>query len=223
MRGEPTSPVSSRLIIFDLDGTLVDSSTDIANAVNYATGPYGLAPLSVTETIGLIGEGLTRLIEKILGPGRMHLHAEVMRRFLEHYEAHLADSTHAYPGVPETLGLLPGCRKAVVSNKRERFSRKLLAELGLLHFFDLVVGSDSVPERKPSPLPLQHAMRVLGAGPAHTAIVGDSVYDMEAGRAAGIRTIAVTYGYHDRSRLVGADILIDDFRQLESIFDAGRV
>lgn len=214
--------MSLRLIIFDLDGTLVDSSTDIANAVNYATGPYGLAALSVTETIGLIGEGLTRLIEKILGPGRMHLHTEVMRRFLEHYEAHLADTTRAYPGVPETLGLLPGFRKAVVSNKRERFSQKLLAELGLLSCFDLVVGSDSVAGRKPSPLPLQHAMRVLGAGPAHTTIVGDSIYDIEAGKAAGIRTIAVTYGYHDRSRLLGADALIDDFRQLESLFSPGR-
>lgn len=216
MRMENPVPgvMKPRLIIFDLDGTLVDSSEDIANAINYAIRPFKIEPLTIGRTVDLIGEGLTRLVEKILGNDRMHLHAEVMSRFLEHYEEHLADHTQPYPGVPETLALLSEFQKAVVSNKRSRFSEKLLAELRLLPYFDLVIGSDSVPEKKPSPLPLIHVMQKLGAVPVYTLMVGDSPYDIQAGRAAGVRTVAVTYGYRGRGQLKDADIMLDDFREM---------
>ncbi len=198
-----------RLVMFDLDGTLVDSSVDITNALNYATRPYGIRELTVDQTIGLVGEGITRLIEKIVGEGNAIM-PEVLDRFIRHYSDHLVDFTVPYGGVRETLEQLHGYKKAVISNKRESLSRRLLEELGLISYFDLVLGSDSAEERKPSPKPLQMALAAFGLKPAAAAIVGDSNFDIEAGKAAGVLTIAVTYGYRSIDYLRAADYIISD-------------
>lgn len=119
--------VAIRLLIFDLDGTLVDSSADISNALNYAIGPYGIPELSVPETIALIGEGLTRLIEKVIqqkAPG-LDLSA-VVNRFLRYYSAHLADHTRPYPGTEKVLRGLVEYKKVIISNKIESLSVKVL-------------------------------------------------------------------------------------------------
>ena len=119
-----------KLIIFDLDGTLVNSIADITNALNYAIGPYGFEQLTVERTISLVGEGITRLIEKLVGQKAdlkaTDLKDVVLKRFLEYYSEHLTDFTVPYPGVPETLEMLGNYRKAVISNKREDLSRRLL-------------------------------------------------------------------------------------------------
>jgi phosphoglycolate phosphatase len=216
------------LIIFDLDGTLIDSSVDITNALNYALEPYGFKPLTVSDTIMMVGEGITRLIEKIVGDKDAALKADVMHRFLEHYEDHILDSTREYPGVRETLERLHSgnYRKAVISNKRESLSRMVLSGLGLLHFFDIVVGSDTTPERKPSPVPVLRVLSDLRVEPHGAVIVGDSNYDVDAGKAAGIVTIAVTYGYRPREAIAHADYLIDRMVDLipliEKINSCGR-
>ena len=208
--------VMIRLIIFDLDGTLVDSSVDLTNALNYAIAPYDMGQLSVEETKRLVGEGITRLIEKLLGDERRGIRQAVMDRFMEHYSAHLVDFTRPYEAVPEVLGMLHRYRKAVISNKRESLSKRLLLHLGLLQFFDAVLGSDSVGEKKPSPKPVLRVMEMLSCNPDGAVIVGDSNYDLEAGRAAGIGTIAVSYGYRDVSLLQQADIIIPRFQDLPS-------
>jgi len=203
-----------KLIIFDLDGTLVDSSIDITNSLNYAIEPYDFQKLSVEKTISLVGEGLTKLVEKMLGEDRKEILPEVLKRFIDHYSAHLTDYTRAYPGVRETLEELSAYKKAVISNKREFLSKRLLEALGLAVYFDSILGSDSAGERKPSPKPLQKVMEILSFRPEETLMVGDSNFDIEAGKAAGVTTIAVTYGYKEISVLRDADYMIDDMRKL---------
>lgn len=208
-----------KLIIFDLDGTLIDSSIDITNAINYAIEPYGVKPVTVEETISLVGEGITRLMEKILDRGQTREIGKdiLVDRFLDHYSAHLVDKTTVYPWVRETFERLKGYKKAVISNKREALSTRILNDLGLLKYLDLVVGSDTTPERKPSPVPILHVLSKLNIRPEDAVIVGDSNFDIEAGKAAGIKTIAVTYGYRPLDLLKGADFIIDRMDELIDI------
>jgi phosphoglycolate phosphatase len=208
-----------KLIIFDLDGTLVDTSMDITNALNYALQAYGFKKFTVEETVQMIGEGITRLIEKVLGQEKLQLKDEVIRKFLDYYSEHLIDYSNVYPHVRETMEKLNGYKKAVISNKREYLSEKLLEKLDLLRYFDLIVGSDTTPERKPSAIPVIHVFTKLGVQPHETIMVGDSNYDIEAGKKAGVKTIGVTYGYREKQYLVNADFLIDSFEYLLSILD----
>ncbi|MBZ0157490.1 MAG: HAD-IA family hydrolase [Alphaproteobacteria bacterium] len=214
--------MSLRLIIFDLDGTLIDSSPDIADAINYAIDPYGLPPISVEETIGLVGEGVSRLMEKLIEREGIPADKDLLvGRFLEYYSAHLVDKTMVYPGVRETLEQLAVYKKAVISNKRESLSGAILQKLGLAPYLDIVVGSDTTRERKPSPVPVLYVLSHLGVSPEEAVMVGDSNYDIEAGRAAGVRTVAVTYGYRPVSFLKGADFIIDSLSALPDI--AGKL
>lgn len=208
-----------KLIIFDLDGTLVDSSVDLTNALNYAIAPYDIERLTVQNTISLVGEGITRLIEKLLGPAKIDIRQHVMDRFMDYYSAHLVDFTKPYAGVPETLSALHIYNKAVISNKRESLSKKVLQELGLSRHFDAVLGSDSVGEKKPSPKPILRVMEMLSCSACETVIVGDSTYDIAAGKAAGIRTIAVSYGYRDASLLQEADRIIAHIAELPQVLE----
>lgn len=199
-----------QVIIFDLDGTLVDSSVDICNAINYALEGSQIAAITVPEAIALIGEGINRLFEKIVEIYHIPSDKELLvQRFLDHYSAHLADNTTVYPGAVDTLKALDGYRKVVISNKREDLSERLLDLLGIRKYFDLVVGSDTTPERKPSPVPVLYVLSSFGIAPEEAVIIGDSTFDIEAGKAAGIGTIAVTYGYRPLSMLKRADHIID--------------
>lgn len=217
--------MSVELVIFDLDGTLIDSSPDIASSVNHALQPFGVPPLTVEETRELVGEGVTRLIDKVIERRRENLPSGaaepdrmlLLRRFLDHYAAHLTDHTTVYPGVGETLERLAGHRKAVISNKREDLSVAVLRELGLLRHFELVLGSDTTPERKPSPVPIRFVLARTGVRREAAIIVGDSNYDIEAGRAAGVRTVGVTYGYRSVDFLRGADFIITAMPELVDV------
>ncbi len=211
--------MSVRLIIFDLDGTLIDSSIDITNALNYALQPYSLKKLSVGDSIKLIGEGINRLIEKIVGDMGGEVVDSVTRRFLEHYTKHILDYTTEYPGVRETLAGLDKYRKAVISNKKEGLSKKVLEGLGLLKYFDIIIGSDTTPERKPSPVPILKVLSELKIDACDSVMVGDSNYDVDAGKAAGVRTIAVTYGYRPRDVIAHADYLIDRMVDLAPLIE----
>lgn len=210
--------MSIRLIIFDLDGTLIDSSIDIAHAVNYAVEPYGAAQMTVPEVISLVGEGISKLMEKIVA--REGITADpglLVERFVYYYDSHLIDNTTVYPGVREVLEQLGAYRKAVVSNKRESMSVKVLEQLGLAQHMDMIVGSETVKERKPSPMPVRHVLSVLGIPPEEAVIVGDSNYDIEAGRSAGIKTVAVTYGYRPVDSLQEADYIINSMSELPGV------
>jgi len=211
-----------RLLIFDLDGTLIDSSQDITNAINYAITPFRATPLTVSEIKERVGSGITKLIESLIPPkippypplekgDRGDFKEEAINRFLEHYSAHLLDNTKAYPQVKETLLKLKNYRKAVISNKREALSKRCLEGLGLLGFFDVVLGSDSVSEKKPSPMPVLEVLQRLGVSKDEAVVIGDSNYDIESAHSAGVKIIAVTYGYRSNEVLKGADFMIDEF------------
>ncbi len=203
-----------KLLIFDLDGTLVDTSKDIANAINHAIKSSGVKPLSVEKIKTMVGYGITKLIENLVPS---HFREEALNRFLEHYAEHLLDNTKPYPQVKETLSKLSSYKKAVISNKRERFSMKVLEGTGLLGFFDIILGSDSVVERKPSPIPIFEVLKRTDTSKDEAVIIGDSNFDIEAGKAAGISTIAVTYGYRSKEYLKEADFMIDAFGELFNI------
>jgi phosphoglycolate phosphatase len=203
--------------MFDLDGTLVDSSTDITNALNHAIAPYGYERLSVEQTKGLVGEGVTRLIEKVVGPSGIEKAGYVLNSFIDYYTGHLTDSTRPYPGVKDTLEMLSEYKKAVISNKMESMSRRILSDLGLMKCFDAVLGSDSTDEKKPSPKPLLQVMNMFSLRPDESVMVGDSSFDIEAGRAAGTVTVAVTYGFRAPDTLRDADFLINTMEELGPI------
>ncbi|MDO8446489.1 MAG: HAD-IA family hydrolase [Deltaproteobacteria bacterium] len=209
-----------KLVIFDLDGTLVNSITDITNSLNYATEPFGLYPKTVEEVAALVGEGITKVIERVLGDERLQYRDDVVKRFLAFYSEHIVDNTFPYPGVKETLERLSGLKKAVISNKREALSIKVLEALDLLRFFDLVIGSDSTNEKKPSPVPVLHVISTMGLTPEDSIMVGDSDLDIAAGKSAGVKTVGVTYGYRDRAFLTDADYIIDEIKDLPLIIQS---
>lgn len=206
-----------KLILFDLDGTLVDTSRDITKALNYAIKPYSPKILTVEDTIKMIGEGITKLVEGLLENEKSQVKDVAIKRFLDYYSEHLIDYASIYPHVRETLERLDGYKKAVISNKREFLSIRLLDKINLLKYFDLVVGSDTTSEKKPSALPVKYALSRLCAEPDESVIVGDSNYDIEAGKKAGIKTIAVTYGYKQRYLLMNADYIIDSLQELPQL------
>lgn len=203
-----------RLLIFDLDGTLIDSARDITEALNSAMGP-GVEPVSVKQTKMMIGEGVMKLLVKLLDQRHVTTDRRVlMERFLAYYSSHLDVYTAPYEGVEETLTQLDTYKKAVVSNKLERLTLKTLDSLGLLHHFDYVVGGDTSPERKPSPKAILPVLERFGVKPEESVLVGDSIYDVQAGVAAGTRTVAVMYGYGSPGFAKQADYRITRFGDL---------
>jgi phosphoglycolate phosphatase len=204
-----------RLIIFDLDGTLVDTISDITNALNYAFEPAGAGSFTPVEAAGMVGEGASKLLQRAaekrdLNPGLK----ELLARFAEFYEAHFADKTTIYPEVKETLDMLTAYKKIVISNKFEGLSRRILDHLGLSKYFDILIGSDTMSEQKPSPMAVFHVLSTLAIKPEETIIVGDSAIDVQTGKAASIRTVAVTYGYGMEGFQDEADFAIKRFSQL---------
>jgi phosphoglycolate phosphatase len=208
--------MKTSLIIFDLDGTLVDTSLDLTNSLNAALSPHGLEPLTKERTKELVGEGVSNLITKILAPEkREDLFDRVLGDFIAHYTEHVADESAPYPGVMDTLnGRLSDYRKAVLTNKRTNLSVKLLEALGMMEHFELVAGPEDVPAQKPDPAGALHLLDKLGADKDEAVLVGDSEFDVLTGRNAGIRTAAVAYGFRPRMDLLDADVLIDRFADL---------
>lgn len=198
--------------MFDLDGTLVDSSRDIAAAVNAALARVapGSAAVPLDAILSYVGEGARLLIVRSLGHAGLDLSADdVLPVYLECYEERLLDTTRLYPGIREALDALAGTTLAVLSNKPGDFSRTILEGLGVAVRFARVWGAGDVPSRKPDPGGILRLMDELGVAAADTWMIGDSATDVGTARAAGVRVAGVTWGFHPRElRAAGPDRLI---------------
>jgi phosphoglycolate phosphatase len=186
---------ATRLLVFDLDGTLVDSKEDLANAVNVALESFDLPPLPNPVIYSYVGDGASALILRALPPGKAALLPEVLARFLAYYQRHLLDTTRAYPGVVGALRKWAGIyRMAVLTNKGVAMTREILSGLSLDDYFFEVRGGDSFGTKKPDPEGLLYILREAGVEAEEAVMIGDSRNDVLAGKAAGTVTCGVMYG-----------------------------
>jgi len=215
-------------VLFDLDGTLLDTVSDIARALNRALGEYNLAPLPIADVSRMIGRGSPILIElataargRALGDGEK---AAMLERFFHHYGAmEEGDESDAQPyaGAGDALRILHDAhmRIAVVTNKHHRFASALLQRLNLMQWIGAVVGGDTCERRKPDPEPLLFACQSLGLSPSRVLMVGDSINDVTAARAAGIPIVCVPYGYNEGRdpRSLACDAMIETLADLPGL------
>lgn len=180
--------------LFDLDGTLIDSADDIALSLRLTLKDLGKEDLMPQDVRKLIGGGVRALLEKVLGEEFRKEHVSLFR---EHYLRNAVVHTELFPGVEEVLHELraKGKTLVVITNKMKLLTDKILEELGIDELFDLVVGGDSFPEKKPSPLPVLKSLEITGGKPERSIIVGDTAADIEAGRSAGTKTALAAWGY----------------------------
>jgi phosphoglycolate phosphatase len=202
---------SVRALIFDLDGTLIDSKRDLIRSVNAMLRELRRGELAEETISGYIGHGAPQLVARAMGNGSTDEERQrALQFFLSYYEEHKMDSTCAYPGVAETLEQLARMPMAVLTNKPVRISVRILDELGLSQYFRAIYGGNSFETKKPDPLGARTILRELGAAPGEALLVGDSEVDVQTARNAGTLAAAVNYGFgvHDRGAYP-ADIYLD--------------
>lgn len=185
------------LIVFDLDGTLIDSQRDIAESANEMLETYGAAPRPVEEVVRMVGEGARILVERALAAAGLDpQEVGALDRFKTIYDRRLLTHTVPYRGIPDVVrAASTQASLAVLSNKPAAPTRRLLDAFDLARYFTWVIGGDSAFPRKPDPASLQHVMGEAGAAPASTLFVGDSMIDVETARRAGVRLCVVLYGF----------------------------
>jgi len=195
-------------MLFDLDGTLVDSLPDIAASANHVLQSFDLPLLEDAAVRGMVGDGLVKLLERAIGE-QCPEPDTALRLYREHHWDQCIALVEPFPGVADCLSgwQTAGHPMAVVTNKPARFVHRILDHLGMNQWFDAVVCGDTTPERKPHPAPVLEALRILDHDGNGAVMVGDSPNDLLAGRAAGLRTVAALYGYGQESELrsIGAD------------------
>jgi len=214
--------VAGNLFVFDLDGTLIDSSGDIAVAANRTLESYGRPPMEREAIKEKIGWGVNMLLAQLMPGIDEAVLLEARSRFLAFYGENLMVETRLYDGVRETLFSMRerGRELAILTNKPEGLSRRIISELGLEDLFVDIVGGDTFSERKPHPAPLLHIIREAGVGTYETIFVSDSPIDCETGRRAGVFTVGVAYGFRPVEELKDAccETIIDSFGALLEMF-----
>ncbi len=191
-------PGNRHILVFDLDGTLVDSAADIAGAANDTLAEYGAPPLGLDAIARMVGDGAPMLMERALAASGLAVTlAEVMPRFVIHYDAHATRLVKPYPAVVETLSVLQddGYRLGICTNKPAAATRLVLAACDMESYFSVTIGGDSLPQRKPSPEPLFAAIAALEGTPDQAVMIGDSATDLACAEAAGIPALIIPSGY----------------------------
>jgi phosphoglycolate phosphatase len=205
------------VLIFDLDGTLVDSKKDLTASVNYVRQQFNLPVLTEEEIGRFIGNGALTLIRRALADQATETNVQAgLQMFLSYYRSHMLDSTRLYPGVAETLDRLADFELAVLTNKPVHFSCAMLDGLGIYKQFAVVYGGNSFDHKKPDPVGVYQILSDTKGDRGRTWMVGDSAVDVMTGRNASIRTCGVTYGYvAETFKEAPPDVLIDHFSELE--------
>ncbi len=216
-------PLVVKAVMIDLDGTLLNTAGDLANVANIMLRELGRAELPLATIQSYIGKGIQNLVKKSLensldGEPDTELFSRAMTIYEHEYEKNLCINTHPYPGVVDGLAAMKEAsfQLACITNKSEVFTLSLLRTTSLLDYFDIVLSGDSLPKKKPDPMPLQHACKLFGILPHEMLLIGDSLNDTVAARAAGCYVFCVSYGYNE-----GRDILeLDCDAIIPSIYDA---
>lgn len=210
-----------RVLVFDLDGTLIDSGVDLALSVNATLKEYGRSPLPHDQIFGYVGQGAPRLIERALGADTTRQECEqALAFFLSYYREHMLDNTVTYPGVREGLVALEGMPMAVLTNKPVRFSRRILEGLGLASYFRYIYGGNSFETKKPDPAGMGVLLRDFGAAPKQAMLVGDSEVDVQTARNAGTWCCCVTYGLGSHQLAnYPPDLLVNSLTELATHLD----
>jgi len=219
-------PRKIQLLIFDLDGTLIDSRLDLVHSVNAMLRNFGRPELADEIIATYVGDGAPMLVRRALGdPEDEALLANGLEYFLSYYREHKLDFTHVYDGVKEMLSAIENSnhgsrrRMAVLSNKPVNPSRAIVEALGLKPFFAAVYGGNSFTTKKPDPLGAETILKELGGTPEETLIVGDSAHDILTGRNAGLWTCGVTYGFAPQTlEEAPPDVIVDSPQDLRSLF-----
>ena len=219
-----TRPFTARVVLLDLDGTLIDTAPDLAGAANHVLQKLGRAPAEMPVIRGFIGNGVRELMRRALAihgdPSEVELDA-AMVDFSKYYGEHLLDHSVLYPGVRSTLEALQiqGRELVCITNKAAAFTVPLLQRLDLYDFFGLVLSGDSLPRKKPDPLPLTHTAEHFHQPVGNCLLVGDSRNDTQAARAAGMPIACVTYGYNgdEPVHCLEPDAVLDNMSELLDI------
>lgn len=212
------------LFIFDLDGTLIDSKRDIADSVHHTMKILGLPPISDETIYEFVGNGVTPLIQKSVSVGAGGTVAAAFEKaltiFKAHYDRHLLDTTQPFPGILKVLNHFSQKTMAVVTNKSQGYSEKILKGLRMDRFFKGIFGGDTTFPKKPEPDVIHHILQTFSIAPKKSVIVGDSRIDLETGRNAGIVTCGVSWGFRPRKELeeIGCDYLIERPEDLIDLF-----
>ena len=210
-----------RALVFDLDGTLIDSKLDLALAVNATLAAAGRAELPHERVFSYVGQGAMRLVERALGDGATP--EEVDRAhdfFLAYYRAHMLDNTILYPGVRECLEALSDRPMAVLTNKPWRFSREILEGLGIARYFREIYGGNSFETKKPDPFGMLAILAAFHVEPNQSMLVGDSDVDVKTARNSGAWACGVTYGFGAESlKEFPPDIMLDNLAELPAYLD----
>lgn len=215
------------VVLIDLDGTLVDSVPDLTWATDQMMAYFELPPCGEAKVRTWVGNGVGKLIKRALtdeldGEPETALFDKALPVFMDRYKQHVCVDSYLYPGVKQGLTWLKqqkiklGC----VTNKNEQFTLPVLEQLGIRDDFDIVISGDTLPLKKPDPAPLLHGADYFGVTPDKAMMIGDSINDVNASRAAGFNIVCVSYGYNHGMdiRTTEPDAVIDTFAELESLF-----
>lgn len=208
--------MKKNLILYDLDGTLVDTSGDIVEAMNHLFRELGAHPLPPREIIKAVGIGVRELVSKCLNTHDPKTLEKAVTIYRAYYAEHLLDKSHLYPGAVEVLEFFKARRQAVLTNKPNPFSRQILEGLKVAHYFSDIVAGDTDYPRKPDPTAIFSLMKKAGVGCDETLFIGDSPIDVEAGRNAEVQTVVVRHGFADEQALDACNpqIMIGSFEEL---------
>ncbi len=191
----------AEVLLFDFDGTLIDSKVDIATAVNLTLGDLGLPLRSVEEIFSFVGDGVKRLLRLSVGEDNHEQYDRALEVFRQHYLDNCVQTTRWYPGILEVLEHYSDRMNVIVTNKSLEYTLAIVDGLQAGALFQHVEAPGDSSELKPEPVMLERALQVLKADPRHTVMIGDSTNDVRAAQAAGIRSCAVGYGYGNRERV----------------------